>query len=75
LLSLSPVVINFIYALLGGVLTLVFMWAGYKLFDMMTPFSIPEALSGDNRAVGSMVMGLFIGVGVAMGLVVGLSLN
>lgn len=72
---MSPVIINFIYAILGGILTLVFMGIGYKLFDMMTPFSIPDELAKGNRAVGSMVMGLFIGVGVAMGLVVGLSLN
>lgn len=75
LLTMSPVIINFIYAILGGSLTLVFMWVGYKLFDIMTPFSIPDELAKDNRAVGSMVMGMFIGVGVAMGLVVGLSLN
>jgi len=75
MLSFSPVIVNFVYAMLGGALTLVFMWIGYRLFDMMTPFSIPDALSRDNRAVGLMVMGMFIGVGVAMGLVVGLSLN
>ncbi len=75
MLSLSPVVVNFIYALLGGLLTLAFMWVGYKLFDLMTGFSIPDELAKDNRAVGSMVMGMFIGIGIAMGLVVGLSLN
>ena len=75
MLSLNPVVVNFIYAVLGGLLTLAFMWVGYKLFDLMTGFSIPDELAKGNRAVGSMVMGMFIGVGVAMGLVVGLSLN
>lgn len=74
-MSLSPVIINFIYAILGGTLTLVFMWIGFKMFDVMTPFSIPDELAKGNRAVGAMVMGVFIGVGVAMGLVVGLSLN
>lgn len=75
MLTLSPVIVNFIYAVLGGLLTLVFMWVGYKLFDMMTGFSIPDELANGNRAVGSMVMGMFIGIGIAMGLVVGLSLN
>jgi len=75
LLSLNPVIVNFVYATLGGVITLVFMWVGYKLFDVMTKFSITDELAKDNRAVGFMVMGIFIGVGVAMGLVVGLSLN
>lgn len=72
---ISPVIINFIYALLGGLLTLAFMWVGYKVFDLMTTFSIPDELAAGNRAVGSMVMGMFIGIGIAMGLVVGLSLN
>lgn len=67
--------VNFIYAMLGGALTLVFMWLGYKIFDKMTPFSIPDELAKDNRSVGLMVMGMFLGVGIAMGLVVGLSLN
>lgn len=75
MLSLSPVIVNFVYALLGGVLTLVFMWIGYRLFDKMTPFSIPDELAKDNRSVGTMVMGMFVGIGIAMGLVVGLSLN
>lgn len=75
MLALSPVIVNFIYALLGGALTLVFMWIGYTLFDKLTPFSIPDELAKDNRSVGTMVMGMFIGIGIAMGLVVGLSLN
>lgn len=75
LTTVSPVIINFIYAILGGTLTLVFMWVGYALFDVMTRFSVPDELAKGNRAVGSMVMGMFIGVGVAMGLVIGLSLN
>ncbi|MBS1269380.1 MAG: hypothetical protein MAG794_00330 [Gammaproteobacteria bacterium] len=75
MLSLSPVIINFVYAILGGALTLVFMWIGYKLFDITTKLSIPDELAKGNRAVGSMIMGIFIGVGIAMGLVVGMSLN
>jgi uncharacterized membrane protein YjfL (UPF0719 family) len=51
------------------------MWIGYRLFDKMTPFSIPDELAKDNRSVGTMVMGMFVGIGIAMGLVVGLSLN
>jgi len=74
-LSLNPVIINFIYAVLGGAVTLVFMWVGYKMFDVMTNFNTTEELAKGNRAVGAMVMGMFIGVGIAMGLVVGLSLN
>ena len=38
-------------------------------------FSISEELGKGNTAIGMMVMGIFIGVGVAMGLVIGLGLN
>lgn len=73
--TLSPIIVNLIYALVGGGITLVFMWVGYFIFNIFTPFSIAEELARGNRAVGSMVMGMFIGIGVAMGLVIGLSLN
>lgn len=72
---MGPVIVNFIYALLGGVMTLAFMWVGYSIFDRLTPFDIAQELAKGNRAVGSMVMGMFIGIGIAMGLVIGLSLN
>jgi uncharacterized membrane protein YjfL (UPF0719 family) len=38
-------------------------------------FSIPEQLKNGNQAVGQMIMGIYIGIGVAMGLVIGLGLN
>ena len=69
------VILNIAYALLGGVLTLAFMWLGYKVFNSLAPFNIVEELHKGNRAVGSMVMGLLIGIGIAMGLVIGLGLN
>lgn len=72
---MSPIIVNLIYALLGGSITLVFMWAGYIVFSKFTPFDIARELENGNRAVGSMVMGVFIGIGIAMGLVIGLSLN
>lgn len=72
---LSPIIVNLIYALLGGVITLVFMWIGYFVINKFTPFNIAQELASGNRAVGSMVMGMFIGIGIAMGLVIGLSLN
>ncbi len=72
---MSPIVVNLIYALLGGSITLVFMWIGYFIFNLFTPFNVAQELANGNQAVGSMVMGIFIGIGVAMGLVIGLSLN
>jgi uncharacterized membrane protein YjfL (UPF0719 family) len=72
---LDPILLNFLYAFLGGALTLAFMWLGCKLFNHMVSFSLGEELSKGNTAVGLMVMGIFIGVGVAMGLVIGLGLS
>ena len=72
---LTPIIVNLIYATLGGTITLLFMWVGYFVINRFTPLDIARELAEGNRAVGSMVMGMFIGIGVAMGLVIGLSLN
>ena len=74
--DLDPMLLNFIYAGAGGLLTLVFMWLGCLLFNRLAcSFNIPEELGKGNVAVGLMVMGLFIGIGTALGLVIGLGLN
>lgn len=74
--NLDPMLLNFIYAGAGGLLTLVFMWLGCLLFSRVAcSFNIPEELGKGNVAVGLMVMGLFIGIGTALGLVIGLGLN
>jgi uncharacterized membrane protein YjfL (UPF0719 family) len=74
-MQLTAMIINSIYCLIGGVLTLLFMYFGYKWFDRFTKFDTSDQLAKDNRAVGLVVMGIFIGVGVAIGLVIGLGLN
>lgn len=74
-MQLTAMIINFVYCLIGGVLTLLFMYFGYKWFDRFTTFDTSDQLAKDNRAVGLVVMGIFIGVGVAIGLVIGLGLN
>lgn len=73
--TLDPIVLNFLYAVAGGLLTLFFMWLGCKVFSHIVSFSIPEELAKGNLAVGLMIMGIFIGIGVALGLVIGLGLN
>jgi uncharacterized membrane protein YjfL (UPF0719 family) len=45
------------------------------VFSHIVSFSIPEKLAEGNIAVGLMIMGMFIGIGSAMGLVIGLGLN
>jgi len=69
------VIMNFSYAIGGGLITLVFMYFGYKWLDLLTPFDTGEKLSKGNRAVGQVVGSIFIGIGVAIGLVIGLKLN
>ncbi|UCH06725.1 MAG: DUF350 domain-containing protein [Deltaproteobacteria bacterium] len=74
-MQLTAMIVNFVYCVIGGVLTLLFMYFGYKWFDRFTTFDTSDQLAKDNRAVGLVVMGIFIGVGVAIGLVIGLGLN
>ena len=74
-MQFTAIIINFIYSIIGGILTLMFMYFGFKWFDRFTDFDTSKELSKDNRAVGLVVMGIFIGVGVAIGLVIGLGLN
>lgn len=63
------------YAVVGAMLTLVFMVVGYKIFDKITPFNTSEQLSEKNVAVGIVVGSIFIGLGIAVGLVIGMGLN
>ncbi len=69
------ILLNFVYAIIGGFVTIFFMWFGFKLFDRITHFDTSEEIAKDNRAVGLVVMGIFIGVGIAIGLVIGMGLN
>lgn len=73
--NLDPIILNFIYVILGGLLTLVFMKMGCSMFNKIVSFNISEELGKGNIAVGLMVMGLFIGIGIALGLVIGLGLS
>jgi uncharacterized membrane protein YjfL (UPF0719 family) len=73
--TVDPIILNTLYACMGGLLTLLFMWLGCKVFSHIVNFSIPDQLRQGNTAVGQMIMGMFIGIGTAMGLVIGLGLN
>ena len=73
--ALDPIILNFIYILLGGATTLLFMRLGCRVLSHIVSFDIQEQLKEGNIAVGLMILGMFIGVGVALGLVIGLGLN
>ena len=72
---LDPIALNFLYVILGGLLTLLFMKMGCSMFNKIVSFNISDELGKGNVAVGLMVMGLFIGIGTALGLVIGLGLS
>lgn len=72
---IDPILLNFVYAALGGWLTILFMRFGCKSFNKMVTFDISEELAKGNLAVGMMISGMFVGIGIATGLVIGLGLN
>jgi len=74
-MEFNVILLNFIYAVLGGAITIFFMFIGYKIIDRLTRFNTSDELAKSNQAVGAMVQGMFIGIGVAVGLVIGLGLN
>lgn len=74
-LDLTPVIINLVYAALGGLLMLVSGWVAARLFMNVVKFDVRAELKAGNIAVGLAVMGLFLATGIGMGLVIGLSLN
>jgi len=74
-MEISIIFSNFIYAFAGATFALLFMIIGYKLFDKITPFDTSAELSKQNIAVGIVVGSMFVGLGTAIGLVIGLGLN
>ncbi|MBW2201492.1 MAG: DUF350 domain-containing protein [Deltaproteobacteria bacterium] len=74
-MELSITLLNFCYAIFGAILTLIFMVIGYRIFDKMTPFDTSKQLAEKNIAVGIVVGAVFIGLGIAVGLVIGMGLN
>ena len=74
-MEIAIVVVNFTYAILGALLTILFMVFGYKILDWITPFDTSKQLGEGNVAIGMVIGSMFVGLGIAVGLVVGLGLN
>ncbi len=74
-MEIAIVVSNFAYAVVGALLTIVFMLLGYKILDWITPFDTSKQLGEGNVAIGIVVGSMFVGLGIAVGLVIGLGLN
>jgi len=75
MIDFPPIILNFVYVMFGGILTLVFMKISCSMFNRMVNFNISDELGKGNIAVGLMVMGIFIGLGISLGLVIGLGLS
>lgn len=75
MIDIPPIILNFVYVVFGGILTLLFMKFSCTMFNRMVNFNISDELGKGNIAVGLMVMGIFIGVGISLGLVIGLGLS
>ena len=74
-MEIAIVVSNFTYAILGALFTILFMVLGYKILDRITPFDTSKQLGKGNIAIGIVIGSMFVGLGIAVGLVVGLGLN
>jgi uncharacterized membrane protein YjfL (UPF0719 family) len=74
-MEVSIALINMGYAIFGAILTLFFMVIGYLIFDRLTPFETARQLAEKNVAVGIVVAAIFIGLGIAVGLTIGMGLN
>ncbi len=75
MIDIPPIILNFIYVIVGGLLTVAFMKLSCSVFNRMVNFNISDELGKGNIAVGLMVMGIFIGLGISLGLVIGLGLS
>ena len=71
----SPLLINLIYAVAGILLGIISAISTYKLFNKISQFNMQEELEKGNLAVGMVVGGLFIMIGLIVGLITGMSLN
>ena len=74
-MELTIVLLNFAYAALGAVLTILFMAVAFRVFNRLTPFDAHDELAKRNIAVGIVSGASFVAVGIAMGLVIGMGLN
>jgi uncharacterized membrane protein YjfL (UPF0719 family) len=71
----NPLFLNAIYATVGVVLGIASAIITYLLINKVTHFDIYSELEKGNLAVGVVVCGIFIMIGLIVGLIIGMSLN
>lgn len=72
---LNPMLLNLAYAALGGLMLITFAWVATRLFSNIMGFKVRDQLASGNVAVGLAILGIFMGTGIGLGIVIGMSLN
>jgi len=73
--ELKILLVNIALALVGAFLAIQLMIYAYRQLDKLTPFDTAEQLKAGNQAVGMVVAGLFIGIGIVIGLIMALCVS
>ena len=66
----APLFLNTIYAVGGVILGIVSAIITYRLMDHIAHFNIPSELEKGNLAVGVVVCGMFVMIGLIVGLII-----
>lgn len=74
-MNLAIIGLNVLYAAIGVAGATFGMYAAYRTLDHLTPFDCAAQLAAGNIAVGLAVGGMFVGIGTAVGLTIGMGLN
>lgn len=63
---------NLVWSSIYGIVGVMLLMIGYKIFEWITPFSVNDALAKDqNRAVGIVVGAIFIGIAIIVAAALG----
>jgi len=73
--TMSLMSVNLIYAILGIAIGIYAMAWAYKVFDDKIPGNTGEKLMENPLAIGIVVAGIMVGIGICVGQIIGLSLN
>lgn len=73
--TMSLMSVNLIYAVIGIAIGIYAMVISYRTFDKIIPGNTGEKLMENPLAIGVVVAGIIIGVGICVGQIIGLSLN
>jgi len=73
--TMSLMSVNLIYAIISIAIGIYAMSYAFRVFDKIIPGNTGEKLMENPLAIGIVVAGIMVGVGVCVGQIIGLSLN